>query len=529
MGALSTLARRAGAAALVLAATALAGCASLPAPGPRPASQAVVEVADTPLARIASTDAPADASQRGLSGFRLLPEAAFALEARLALVQAATRTLDVQYYLLAADDVGLQLLRALRDAAGRGVRVRLLVDDFYTAGEDELLASFAALPNVEVRLFNPFALRIGSPTWRLLLSMHEFSRINHRMHNKQLLADNSFAVTGGRNIANEYFMRSAQANFIDVDVLSSGPVVRAMSAGFDRYWNSPQVRPIGDLVAPPPTLEAARSRFEALSARPDPDAGLRDRDVLGRTPVGAQLAAGRVERIWGHGRVFTDDPAKITRQGLAAYEGSVTQGALEAFNSARDGVAIASPYFIPGDRGVQMMETAIARGGKVTLLTNSLGSTDEPLAYAGYARYRNALLRAGVRIHEIGDTLSGRSGRYGEFGHSVARLHAKLAVIDDERFFIGSMNLDHRSAELNTETGLLIDSRELVADYRRLFPHGGPDGVYDLRLNPRNGEAQWVERDPDGAEVLHDAEPGSTPWLRLKNWLILPLVGEQML
>ncbi|RYY96244.1 MAG: phospholipase D family protein, partial [Comamonadaceae bacterium] len=228
------------------AALLMGACASLPAPVASPPTHALTDVAGTSLARIAaaaSRDVPAQ-----LSGFRLLPEAAFAFDARVALARRAEKALDVQYYVWQSDRSGLLLLRELRDAARRGVRVRLLLDDLYTGGQDELFAALALEPNVEVRLFNPLAVRDHGPLLRVALSLHEFTRINHRMHNKQFIADNTFSVTGGRNIADEYFMQSGAANFVDMDVLASGLVVRQQSDAFDRYWNSPHVRPVAQVV-----------------------------------------------------------------------------------------------------------------------------------------------------------------------------------------------------------------------------------------------------------------------------------------
>ena len=239
-----SIVRRLAALALGSVAVWLAGCVSLPPPVPRPAVTAITDVENTELGQLAAKGTPGGSTS--LSGFRLLPEAAFAFDARISLARHAEKSLDVQYYLIQKDDVGLLFLRELREAAARGVRVRLLVDDLYTAGEDEMFSTLAAFPNVEVRLFNPMPSRAGSLSTRLLMSLTDFGRINHRMHNKLLVADNSFAVSGGRNIANEYFMRSTAANFIDMDVLSSGPIVRQMSEGFDRYWNSEHVRPIDD-------------------------------------------------------------------------------------------------------------------------------------------------------------------------------------------------------------------------------------------------------------------------------------------
>ena len=514
---------------MLLAAVLLGGCATLPPPVPTAPSSAITEVRDTRLAQIAAAGAPS--GRPDLSGFRLLPEAAFAFDARVALIRHAQKSLDVQYYHIHSDEVGLHFLRELRDAAARGVRVRLLIDDLYTGGQDALLLGLAAFPNMEVRLFNPLPSRAESLSVRFLFSLHEFGRINHRMHNKQLVADNSCAVTGGRNIASEYFMRNTAANFIDMDVLSCGPVVREMSQGFDRYWNSPQVRPVAGVAVDTSPPEAARRRFDELAAAGLPDVPLRPRDVMERTAVGQQLEAGALELRWARAQLYVDDPGKIVRGNDAeAFRGSVTEGTLRAFDAARREVIIVSPYFIPGARGMEMMRRATGgQSGRIFLVTNSLGATDEPLVYAGYTRYRAEMLRIGVTIREIAPELTGRSGHFGDFGRSISRLHAKLAVIDERLLFVGSMNMDHRSAAVNTETGLLIDSEELVADYMTLIHNARFDASYRLRLSPDGRRVQWLEPDPQGNEIVHDDEPGGHYWLRFKNWLLSPWVGEELL
>src|SRR5882672_9512830 len=229
--------------ALVLA---LQGCAGLPRDVARTDSLAFIDVADTPLARV--VDASTPAAKRTVSGFRLLPAGDFSFDARLALARRATRSIDAQYYRLHSDDIGHRFLRELRDAAARGVRVRLLIDDFYTAGQDDLFSEFAAHPNVQLRLFNPLPSRAGSTSARVLASLFDFVRINHRMHNKLFVADNTIAVTGGRNIGDEYFMHSSSSNFIDMDVLCTGAVVRDLSGAFDRFWNSEYSYPLESIV-----------------------------------------------------------------------------------------------------------------------------------------------------------------------------------------------------------------------------------------------------------------------------------------
>jgi putative cardiolipin synthase len=516
-----------GAALLAALLLLLGGCSTLPPPVPREPTSAITDVEKTTLAQLAAQGAPAVSPP--LSGFRLLPEAAFAFDARISLARHAEKSLDVQYYHIQNDDVGLLLLRELRDAASRGVRVRLLVDDLYTAGEDELFSTLNAFPNVEVRLFNPLPSRAGSLAARLVFSLHEFGRINHRMHNKLFIADNSFAVSGGRNIANEYFMRSTAANFIDMDVLSNGPIVRQMSQAFDLYWNSAHSYPITRVVAPRLSPEAAQRRFDEIARAAVPDVPIRQRDVLNKSPVGEQLVTGALDRYWASARLYADNPDKITRPPSDAYRGSVTEGALKVLASTRREVKVGSPYFIPGAIGMALMKKQIADGVNVIIVTNSLGATDEPLAYAGYERYRAEMLKIGVTIYEIAPEVTGKSGRFGDFGKSISRLHAKLAVIDDERIFVGSMNLDHRSAAVNTELGLVIDSPELVVDYDKLVTSQRASLGYRLRLSPDGRRAQWLEYDDAGGDIVHEDVPGSFLWLRFKNWLLLPIVGEDLL
>jgi putative cardiolipin synthase len=509
----------------------MGGCAGLPPRPDMPASHALTETSDSRLAKILEAATPVE--KRGLSGFRLLPEGPTAFNARVALARRAEKSIDAQYYLIQDDDVGQQFLRELRDAANRGVRVRLLVDDLYAGGEDELFAGLAAHPNVEVRVFNPLPVRAGGFTTRLLFSMHQFGRINHRMHNKLFIADNSFAVSGGRNIANEYFMRSESANFIDIDVLSSGPVVRELSNAFDSYWNSDHVFPIGSLVGvdlATRTPEAARARFDELVRTASPVVPEREHDVMGNPPVAQQLDSGALQQTFAPARVFADSPDKVAGAAETAPGQTVTEQTLALFASAHDRVDIVSPYFIPGPRGLAMMQRATAAGGRISLVTNSIGATDEPLVHDRYARYRLAMLKAGVRIYEISPTLARRSGRLGDFGRSTGRLHAKTAVIDRHLLFIGSMNLDARSARANTEIGLVIDSAELIRmASATLFTNLLATGAYELRLTPDWERIQWVQPQPDGTVIVHDHEPESAWLLRLKLWLLAPFVGEELL
>lgn len=512
-------------AGLMLAAAALlGGCFSLPTRPPLPPSPAMDAVAPGPLAALAPP-LPADAGDEAC-GLRLMPEGATAFNARIALIRQARWSIDAQYYILEADGVGARFLRELLDASRRGVRVRLLVDGLYLAGKDELLDRLAAQPNFEVRVFNPLPVQRGPLLWRLAWSVGELSRIDHRMHNKLFVVDGSVAVMGGRNMADEYFMQSGTANFVDMDVLVTGPLVRSLSARFGDYWASDAVWTVRQLRPTPPPDDPARLDALLKAALP----GLvpeRERDVLGQAPVAPELAAGRLGQTPARARVYADTPDKMALgDDQARYADSVTAHTLAAIAAAREQVILVSPYFIPGERGMAQLQANAARGVRTMVVTNALDATDEPLVHAHYALYRR-LLNLGVNVFELGARLAPGNRQLGDFGASAGRLHAKLALIDDRQLFVGSMNLDGRSARVNTEIGLIIDSPVLAAQFHRLAPVRSLD-AYELRLSA-GGDMEWVQRDPQGREHLLKDEPGAAWWRNLRTLLLRPLVPEGLL
>ena len=511
--------------AIAALASSLAACAGLPPAGERMPSHALAGDG-TALAAIAAVGRPASAPQ--LSGFRLLPTGNYAFNARIALARRAERTLDVQYYLLRGDAVGRRFLRELRDAAVRGVRVRLLLDDLYTGGEEELLTGLAATPNVEVRLFNPLPVRSGSLLGRVVLAYPDFGRINHRMHNKLFVADNVLSVSGGRNIADEYFMVSGNANFIDIDVLSSGPVVEQLSTQFDDYWNSEHAYPLASVVGAVPDAAAARRRFDEAVAGAEVALPVYRRDPLGAPPVEDELAAGQLGQTFAEARVFADSPAKVAERGPGPPS-AMMRNTLQVIGDARSEVVIVSPYFIPGEIGMTMMKQARDAGVRSVVVTNALGATDEPLVHGRYARYRRAMLELGVELYELSPTLARDSQAFGPFGTSFARLHGKAAIVDGRQVFIGSMNLDGRSAVANTELGIVIDSEKVAADMRSLVIGAGDAGMLRVRLAGDGTSLEWVAKDRAGRETFFAEEPGNSWWLRFKLWLLSPLAREELL
>ena len=505
----------------------VAGCASLPSDVQRPVSQAVSDVAGTPLAAVAAASSATDDPR--LSGLRLLPAGDQAFEARIALARAARKSIDAQYYEIDDDASGRQFMRELRDAAARGARVRLLVDDLQAAGQDPLLAGLAAHPNVEVRMFNPLAVREGTVGTRVFFSLNEFSRVNRRMHNKLFIADGVFAISGGRNIADAYFGRGQPAHFIDMDLLSAGPVVGEMAQVFDAYWNSDHAYPIQSLARSADTA-AARRRFDEAVASPGraDDIAVTPRDSLGQPPVGEQLAAGRMALHMAAARVVADSPRKADADNESLADSTVMNGQLELLQSAHAEVLVASPYFVPGRRTLDVLHDATLRQVRVSVMTNSLATTDEPMAHVGYAHYRNALLEMGVALYELKPGDDAHEAIADAPHGSLGRLHAKLAVVDGRWLSIGSMNMDRRSAHSNTEMSLIVDSTELAGQVTSLLDEERLPRSYQLRIAGDRRRLQWVAQQ-DPREVVLADEPSARWGRTLRLSLLASLVGEDLL
>ena len=495
------------AACLFLAA---AGCASLPPLEGRIASQAIAPGAQT---RLDVAVEPLAAAHPGMSGIHALPIAPDAFAARVLLAMAAERTVDAQYNIWHADETGVLLLEALRQAASRGVRVRLLVDDQNTRGTEPLLAALAAQPHVEVRLYNPFANR----SLRALGYLGDFGRLNRRMHNKSFTADNRVTIVGGRNIGNEYFGAGTEVPFKDLDVIAIGAAVPEVSAQFDLYWNSASAYPFASVAPAPADPAAFDERVAAVRASDEAQAYLA---AVRDTPLIRNLLAGDLELEWAEAHVVRDDPAKTLDHEPRAELLLLPQLA-RGDGRPRRSFDLISPYFVPGERGTAFLAGLARDGVRVRVLTNSLAATDVSLVHSGYAKRRCELARAGVRLYELkAHPASPEAARKDDDKHgsgsSAASLHAKTFAADEARIFVGSFNFDPRSALLNTEMGLVIESPVLAGRLARVFDERIPAVAYEVRS--RDGEAcvAWVESTAAG-EVVHETEP-DTSWLR-RAWL----------
>lgn len=492
------------------------GCQSLPSLDGRSTSMRLPASAPSQLGGVLHTQKKAHAP---LSGFYALEEGLDAFAARVALADSAEYTLDVQYYIWRNDTSGRLLIQHLYQAAERGVRIRLLLDDNNTAGMDRLWAAVDAHPNIEIRLFNPFANR----RWRALGYLSDFDRLNRRMHNKSFTADNQATIIGGRNIGDEYFDFGDGALFVDLDVLAVGPVVDAVSDDFDRYWASASAYPLERLVREQSHISR---KTQKLLRGEVPATGRAQyfQQAWQQSPLADQLQQGSLPFEWARIELVSDDPAKVL--GLADPQQSVLVRLDEAMQVPHQSLLLVSPYFVPTTRGVDALAQLVSDGVDVTVLTNSLAATDVALVHSGYLKYRPALLRAGVKLYELKPVqhIKGRRDR-GLVGSSASSLHAKTVSIDRQRLFIGSFNFDLRSAYLNTEMGLVIHSPALAADMDDTLKERLPEVAYRV-LPDAAGGLLWrdaVAVSQQQAELRQ--EPQSSWWRR--TWVrimsLLPL------
>ena len=535
----------------------LTGCASLPSDVQRPVSNALADNTDTRLGKAVATRAKA-ASTLNDSGFALVGSAELAFTSRMTLIKAAQKTLDLQYYAIHADDTTKRMFEALREAAQRGVRVRILLDDFNTAGENAQILKFAFEDNVSMRLFNPLPSSRGSGLWRIASSLGDAARLQRRMHNKIFVADNAVAITGGRNLGDTYFGQSDGVNFVDIDVLAAGRIARDLSRSFDQYWNNPLAYPVQALMSLS-DIEALKAKPNAVpnaetenSAQPiqtsSADANTPNKTTLTRVAVDSAGMTTTIAPLpedtdlrllswtWAAATMLVDKPSKIAEDADAAEESNNTtvDGLLSLMERAKTDLLVVSPYFVPGSEMMKQFADIRRRGVRVRVLTNSLASNDAVAAHAGYARYREALIAMGVEMYEMRSEQRGTVASFGSGSGSLGRaggasrtsLHAKAVVVDGRLLVIGSMNLDLRSKLQNSEVAVVIRNRQLAAEATALIEPGLTSGAYRVEL--AGGQLIW--RAPKGSD-LPDAtsEPDASLGLKLLVKAIAPFAPDEML
>ena len=505
---------------LVALAALMPACATLPSLEGRTTTTALTDTAETRLGRAVAASV---AANPGKTGIHPLTRSHDAFAARLVLAEQAEKSLDLQYYIWHGDQVGYLLFDALLRAAERGVRVRLLLDDINTRGLDPIIAVLDAHRNIEVRLYNPLAQR-GA---RALNFVTDFERVNRRMHNKSFTVDNQVSIVGGRNIGNEYFGAGEGVAFVDLDVIAIGPAVRDVSNQFDLYWNSPSAYPAASLVGAPAPDDGATLDAKFKSTRSDP-AAVAYLEAVRTTPLVRDILERRLMFEWATTRLVYDDPAK-TLDKTARTDILLFPEMVRTTGRPEKTFDLVSPYLVPGDGGTAALVAAAGRGARIRILTNSWAATDESAVHAGYAKRREDLLRAGVQLYELKPT-AGRESRDESSGvgsSASSGLHAKTFAVDSSRVFVGSFNFDQRSAKLNTEMGLVIESPKLAQGLAAFFDTVVPLAAYQVEFATDGRSLEWVER--TGSEVKrYDTEPG-TSWLKRRGVDVMSILPIEWL
>ena len=483
-------------------------CATLPEPKMKTISYSYDPPPDSRLS-VLTHNLIADEDD-GESGFFKLFRNDDAMRWRQLLVDLADETLDMQYFIWKADATGDLLLDHVIKAADRGVRVRILVDDIYIIGADRSVAALSQHPNIEIRLFNPMQQRTTSMLLFVLEYLGNIQQLNHRMHNKLIVADNRFAIVGGRNIGLEYFGLNRSHNFTDFDVVAFGPVAKKVSASFDLYWNNQWAYPGEALLQNYKDQELLPELLEELQ-----EELVKEEDMLVEFQQQNQDRQALLDTLEqkmknGTARVIYDEP--LIGETIPPVQLIETLG--ELTYNARQELLISTPYFIPDDDFYQAVPDLISQGVRVVILTNSLGSTNHPIVHSGYKKHRKRVLDMGIELFEMRHDATAR----GKFDTPPVQsrafgLHAKYMVIDRRYTFVGSLNLDPRSIYINTEMGMIIDSPRLAEGVVLEFEEEmKPENSWRVLRDDR-GRLFWQA----GEEILRK-DPARNSWQRIQAW-----------
>ncbi|MGM8908619.1 phospholipase D family protein [Psychrobacter sp. 1U1] len=458
-----------------------------------------------------------------LSGYHPIVTGANAFASRSILTDMATRSIDVQYYIWHDDQAGQLLLKDLWKAAERGVIVRLLLDDFNNNAKlDQHLLRFASHPNIAVRIINPLMHR----KVQAMNFVTGLPRINRRMHNKSMTFDKQITVIGGRNIGNEYLSNDQSSQFADLDVLLIGKVVADIDNSFMSYWSAPISFDIETLV----TLDKnTTSNFLTGLDKLDGDEKSRSSDSLTiykaaieDSSIDTDLINKRVPFRWTDMQFLSDDVGKLTK--TVPTDSNLVHQLRTLLGSPSEKLTIISSYFVPTKDGVDTLVQLAKSGIDIKILTNSFNATDVTAVHSGYSKWRPHLLGAGVKIYELKSTASEEKREnklWKARSQSSTSLHAKTFAVDDHQVFIGSYNVDPRSANINTEMGVIINDDELARQLHEALSDDLLSQAYEVKLIDNN-KLQWHTLE-NGEKVVYDSEPKvdltDHLWLTVMSWL----------
>ena len=468
--------------------------------------------------------------RRGTSGFEMLPDARESFFTRLAMVEAAQHTLDLQYFIWRDDVVGTTVADRVLAAADRGVKVRLLLDHTGEAEAEVRSAALAAHPNIQVAFFNPMwdlkGIFAGDP----IPVIGDIDRMQSRMHNKLMIADGKLVMGGGRNLADLYFGIHRQHNMRDVDFIAHGSVVGAAAKSFELYWRSPLTR-MGDQAK---ITDHEREKLRQLRRKIE----LKQRALSTKSGHPFPLSLSRAESlkildqavhrmIWAEYEFVADPPERMMLRGHPASP--VWHSIEDALRGAKSDVVMHAAYFIPQHDTLELLRKATTRGVHVQVLTNSLASIDELPAMAGIANRRAGVLESGVRLFELNASASDRKNYIHARRMTPLGMHTKAFVVDDRLSYLGSFNMDPRSKYINTETGVIIHSAAFAARLKSYLVRGfHPENSWRM-TQAANGSIRWTGQLPNGWRTVRRIEPGASLVNRLRYWFYRCLPWEDLL
>ena len=505
------------------------GCSTLPKHTIESIPETTLQV-DTTQTTLAQIIQPLQEQHPELTGYLVLFEPLEALSARLRLIDKAEKTLDLQYYIWDNDKVGALALHALIRAADRGVRVRLLIDDNNAKSTEGIFLALAQHPNIEVKLFNPYRFR----KYRALDMILDLKRINRRMHNKSFIADHQVALIGGRNMTNQYYNVSDNYQFSDVDVMLVGTAVKDISHSFDEYWNHEYAYKVQEVVK----QSAHHLSYESLKRQLDEHyervTVQNYLDLTSNSQAIDSLMSRDIQLDWVKAEVVKDSPDKIKSK--AKKKEHLNFQLIQHLEQPEKNVDLISAYFVPEKKGAKMLTDLAKDGVKVRVLTNSFKANDVAVVHAFYGKYRQNLLEHGVQLYEFLPALNkndldkntedlAKKAKVSIKGLSRSSLHAKLMALDEKQVFIGSFNFDPRSAYLNTEIGVLLNSPPLAQAVHTTMDENLSKYAYKLVLDA-NKKITWQRQTPQGP-VIYTKEPRMKWWqragIKMLSWL--PIEG----
>ena len=464
-------------------------------------------------------------TSKNQSGFYLLSDNTDAFVARFSLATMAEKTLDIQYYIIHNDASGQYLAYAILTAADRGVHVRILVDDINLSGRDSKLKMLSQHENIEIRIFNPLANRDRFRNIELVINLDSAGR---RMHNKVFIIDNSSAIIGGRNIGDEYFDDRKNINFVDLDLLTVGPIVNEISSSFNEYWNSPWATPIEILSKVVIVKKQITTFRNALKDKWHRVKNTQHFEAIQRSDFTHDLLNKKTPFIWADAKLFYDCPDKLIST-KTEKTNKFSPQVMPFFERAKNEILISTPYFVPGETGSDWFRNKQLHGINIKILTNSLSATDVIAVHAGYKKYRKELVKGNINIFELKSSahkLFSKTKRILS-GASKTSLHAKYMAIDQRYVFIGSANIDPRSNTLNTEIGIMIDSTELAQQVSTLFTRATSlDNSYKISIS--NNKLIWKTKTND-QETIFTREPNVSILRKIATFILGLLPIESLL